>query len=161
MPVANITVAYVNPPKGAAKTGSVKTDAGEYIRVWNDKLSLFAPNGKYTIEYTDENYNGKDYKMFKRMVGNGGPALAPAKANGMATGSPSTTKSEEMAVMGLIGRTLQGSGGLPDEDTLYHWIVAIRGAWTRGFAAQLGPGPSGVLPSSRIEPDDLNDEIPF
>lgn len=161
MPIANVTVAYVNPPKPGQKVGNIKTNTGEYYRVWNDKLQLFQQNGQYTIEYTDESYNGKAYKMFSKMVGAvavGSNGAAPTQVGASATGATNFTKSEEMFVMGLIGRCIQGTGGLPDEDTLYNWVLACRGAW-RAMAA---PVRLQAAPQAQpLQHNELNDEIPF
>lgn len=155
MPVANIVVAYVNQPKGSSKKGSVKTEAGEYFGVWHDKLSQYAPGGKYTVEYDTEFYKDKEYKTIKRIVQSSAPQAASSPSS---TVSRAGTQAVEMFVMGIIGKALEGTGGLPDEDTLTGWVVAARAAWTRGFAAPLGPVE--IPPRSPLS-QELNDEIPF
>lgn len=156
MPVATITVAYVNPPKGTAKSGSIKTDAGDYFRVWQDKLSLFSQGWKGTIEYTDENWNGKDYRQFKRIVDGASPAMANGKAAG---GGSTDRKSTEMFIMAMMGKAWEGKGALPDKETCRQHILALRWAWESAWRVTL---PVEQPTQSQTIPDiDLNDEIPF
>lgn len=158
MPVATITVAFVNPPKGAAKSGSIKTEAGDYFRVWQDKLALFSQGWKGTIEYTDESWNGKDYRQFRRIVdGATSPTRLEGRANGKATGnSPnSDQKSCEMFIMAIMGKAWEGTGKLPSAEEARQYIVDLRWAWENAWK----------FPVPNVEPDvpqiELNDEIPF
>lgn len=152
MPVANVTVAFVNQPKEGSKKGSIKTDTGEFFGVWQEKLGLFSKGGKYTIEYETDMYQGKEYKTVKRVV------QAPAggtTGSGTKTYGGSDAKAVEMAVMGIVRGAYEGTGGLPDEDTLFTHMLAVRAAWTRAFAHPLGPTEKKPLA------EELNDEIPF
>ena len=152
MPVANIAVAFVNPPKGAAKSGSIKTESGDYFRVWADKLALFSPGWKGTIEYTDENWNGKDYRQFKRIV----ESAQAQMANGKATGSfPDNTKATEMFIMAMMGKAWEGTGTLPDRETCRQHILDLRWAWESAWKVTI---PSGQSTTPSI---DFSDEVPF
>lgn len=154
MAVANITVAFVNPPKAGQKKGSVKAEDGTYYGVWPDKLHQYVKGGHYTVEYDEQTgSDGRIWKTISRIVSNGS-GQAPARATDKG-GAPSFTRSEEMFVMGIIGRALQGTGGLPDEDTLTAYVVAARAAWQRGMTSPLGQ------PATPLQHQELNDEIPF
>jgi hypothetical protein len=165
MPVAEVTVKYINQPKPGKKMGSIKTTGDEYYNVWPDKLSLFQAGQNYTIEY-DQNEQG--FKSFKKMVGGSGAQqvgttavvtgnMAAARAQAPHKGD---AKAEEMFVMGFLNRAYQGSGGVPSETELVAGGTALRNAWQRIFA----PVPVPARPSAAnqtVVPDELNDEIPF
>lgn len=156
MPVATITVAFVNPPKGSAKSGSIKTEAGDYFRVWADKLGMFSQGWKGTIEYTDESWNGKDYRQFRRIVDGASPTVA-ARSNGKATGVPPdpSNKSTEMFIMAMMGKAWEGTGKLPDRETCRQHIIDLRWAWEDAWKVTI---PTGQTSIPEI---DLSDEIPF
>jgi hypothetical protein len=153
MAIANITVQYVNQPKEGAKKGTIKTDTGEVYGVWADKLQNYAVGGKYTIEYDESTFQGRQYKSVKRIIQSAAGTSSPGGSGGAPNNA--NTKSVEMAVMGIVGKAYEGSGGLPPEDTMFAEMLAVRGAWTRAFAAPLGPT------ATPIENRELNDEIPF
>ena len=158
MPVANITVAYVNPPKEGQKKGSVKTESGEYYGVWSDKLHQYAKGGQYTVEYDVDTYKGKDYKTITRIVSQAiqaGAAVSGVGGTRSSYTSRSSSTSEEMFVMGFMNRSYQGTGIVPTEDVAYEQLLGLRSAWVRAFETKLGPTPQKTLT------DELNDEIPF
>ena len=151
MPVATITVAYVNPPKGTAKSGSIKTDTGDYFRVWSDKLGQFSQGWKGTIEYTDESWNGKDYRQFKRIVEGASPRVG---ANGKASSYPDN-KATEMFIMAMMGKAWEGAQKLPDRETCRQHILDLRWAWESAWKVTIPTGQTSV-------PEiDLDDEVPF
>lgn len=157
MAVADVVVAYVNPPKGNSKKGTIKTETGEYYGVWGDKLHNYTKGGRYKVEYETENYQGKDYKTITKILGETKAVFGGGLG---ASGNRGMADTTHMFVTGVIGRSLQGSGGIPDEDTLTAWVIALRAAWERGFAAKLGPDEQS--PPSRGDGLPLpNDEIPF
>lgn len=138
MPTETVTIAFVNQPSEGKRFGSIKSEAGDYYSVKPQELALFKKGGTYEIQYGFDK-TGK-YRNFERIVG-ASPANVSVAKNGH-------TQSVEMFAMGSIGRSLQGTGTFPDEDTLFEWINAARSAWTRAFSVK--------------KPDnDLNDEIPF
>ncbi len=123
MPTETVTIAFVNERKVGKKFGSIKSEDGTYYSVKPDQLALFKKGGVYEIQYGFDKTN--TYRNFERIVGSS-PANATIARNGH-------TKSVEMFAMGSIGRSLQGTGTFPDEDTLFEWINAARSAWTRAF----------------------------
>lgn len=137
MPTATISVQYVNPPKPGKKQGSVKTVDGQFYGVDPTQLGQFSPGGTYTVEYDTHTYQGKEYKTFRRMDG-ALPLPAP-----VATARPAHTQAVEMFVMGVIGRSLQGVGTLPDREILTTWVKALRWAWIDGFASISPPDDDG------------------
>jgi hypothetical protein len=51
-----VTVAFVNPPRGDAKTGSIKAKDGTSYRVKPELLDVFQVGGVYEIEYETREY---------------------------------------------------------------------------------------------------------
>lgn len=155
MPVANITVAFVNPPKTpSSKKGSIKGDDGVYYGVWADKLPQFQKGGRYSIEYDTERDNqGRDWNTVKRIITNGtGGQTAVGRPGGA-----QPARAEEMFVMGLMNRSYQGTGIVPVEDQAYEQILGLRSAWNRAMNTPLDQ-------TSRQQPisqDMASDEIPF
>lgn len=143
MPTATIEVAYVNQPKPGKKKGSVKAANGEIYGVWPSDLGRFQVGQQITFNYEESTFNGQTYKSAKF------PKGAPPAPTPMAASS-GPAKSEEMFVMGVIGRTLQGTGSFPDPVELTNWVKAARMAWRDGFSNKTAEKFS-----------DLNDEIPF
>lgn len=138
MQTETITVQYVNPPKNNPNFGSIKTSTGEYISVPSNRLHEFAQNGTYAI---DIEMNGR-FKNFKDFANPGAvppPQQAPlvAYAPTAATPPPRNTpimdteahKSENMAVMGIIGRCVHGTGTIPPVSVLEDMMRSIRHAW--------------------------------
>lgn len=79
---ATITVAYVNQPRAAGgKKGSIKDKEGRYFGVWADRLSQFVPGKTYDVEYTIEQWQGKDQYNIKSAILRGA-ALPPSNHNG-------------------------------------------------------------------------------
>ena len=131
MPTATINVQYVNPPKPGKKLGNIKTVDGQFYGVDPTQLGQFSPGMAYTIEYDTHTFQGKEYKTFRRMDG-ALPLPAPAPTH---SGRPAQTQAVEMFTMGVIGRALQGSGTVPDRETLTNWVKACRWAFIDGFAS--------------------------
>lgn len=161
MPTEQVTIAYVNPPKPGAKKGSIKTQDGRYFSVWPDKLGGFSKGMSCTIDYdistTDDGrqfYNLKN--AFSALgVPIGGP-MAPS-ANKGGTPGPNT-KSEEMFVMGVMGRCHQGTGKLPDAAILAQEAENLLLAWRKAFAPKPVAPPQAAVQAPPPLPDD---DIPF
>lgn len=152
-----IEVQYVNPPKIGKKMGSIKSTDGEYYSVWPDKLHTFQVGGSYTVEYEVVNTNsGTSFKSIKKILDQSGVLPLPTQSGPGPARVPSrggSTTAEEMFVMGVIGRALQGSGTLPDPIQLKTWVRAARFGWREGFKEDTAP-TTGMA-------NELNDEIPF
>jgi len=124
-----VTVQYVNPAQAGKKRGSIKTSTGEYIGVWPNELALFQQGQTYVIEIE---MNGQ-YKNFAGFAGQA--AAAPQQPqgqpqpNGSHRPAQGGDKSEDMAVMGIVGRCFHGTGQLPDQNTLSSMMQNVRLAW--------------------------------
>ena len=171
MHVEEIQVAYVNPPKPGKKMGSIKSTAGDYYSVYPDKLGLFTVGQVYSIQVDVSAQGYKSFKGFAGAVSNNGlgavGSMAPIgnmQAAKLAAprpmGAPNGgTKSEEMFVMAVVGRALNGAGTVPDLDTLTQWVRDSRQAWRDGFN---DPQPSQQAQQLAAQyPSAPNDDIPF
>ena len=155
-----IEVAYVNPPKEGAKKGSIKTKDGKYISVWPDKLNQFTVGGRYSVNVdattTDE---GKTFFSLKNVVGS-----TPAQAgNAGAAKGGARSSDDAMAVMAIVGKAYEGTGGIPDAATLAMQMKAIRVAWHRAFN-EFDPTTVVVTQTQRQQQqngEEFNDEVPF
>lgn len=98
MPVAQVTVDFVNPPKEGKKFGSIKTKELAYVSVKPSDLGQFTKGSAYQIEYTE---TAEGYKNFVRIVG---------KPNGAApNGARNADSARDIFVTGVVGRAM-GSG---------------------------------------------------
>lgn len=152
MPVANITVAYVNQPKAGGKKGTIKTESGEMYGVWPEKLSQFAQGAKYTIEYDVATINGKEYKNVTRVIQGTHPAAGSQQSSGQ---GHNRSTAAEIFITGMMGRAYHGTGTIPLEDVAYEQMVGLRSAWERVWATKLQPAEQKSLSQ------ELNDDIPF
>ncbi len=71
MPVAEVTVQYVNQPKPGKKKGSIKTVELGYVNVWPDKLDLFFKGQRTVIEFSESQSasGGQPFLDFVRLAG--------------------------------------------------------------------------------------------
>lgn len=151
MQTETVTVQYVNPPKNNPNFGSIKTSTGEYISVPSSRLHEFAPNGVYTLIVE---MNGR-FKNFKDFAGQAEApptpqnyGVPPQPAQGYIPPPRNTPimdteahKSENMAVMGIIGRCLHGTGQIPPVAQLEDMMRSIRQAWKASQQAKQTQGP--------------------
>lgn len=142
MQTETVTVAYVNDPKPGKRYGSIKTEEGHYYSVQPAQLALFKKGGTYQINYKFDDTG--QYRNFVSMAGASPGNKSLPNGNGH-------TKAEEMFVMGVIGRAIQGSGTVPDEATLTSFVRHAKNAWRKGMAE---------APARGDEPP-FNDEIPY
>ena len=123
MPTATIKVAYVNPPKEGAKSGSIKDTDGAYWGALPPILNQVAKGSTLDIEYTEKTaQSGKVFRDIKRIIPRSQPAQsAPQPGNGAQPKSAYTTGANDRAIFvtGVVGRAL-GSGqfGVADIVTL-------------------------------------------
>lgn len=135
MPVAQVTVDYVNQPKEGKRFGSIKCKELGYVSVKPADLGQFQPKSSYQIEYTTSE---QGYHNFVRIV---------AKANGHApNGAPNMENSRLMFIMGVVGRAM-GSGKFEIAD-IHRLTGAAASAWDETMAA-------------KPKREELNDDIPY
>lgn len=130
MQTAEITVAYVNPPKPGKKSGSVKSTDG--VSYWGPPAALaqYDVGETYMIQYETNEAGFNNLVTAKSHTPKQGmdPQAPPPR-----TQSSSHTKSVEMATMGFLGRCYQGTGNVPSAETLEVQMRSFIVAWTRAF----------------------------
>jgi hypothetical protein len=72
---ATVTVQYVNQPKGAAVSGSIKDANGDYYGVHKSALNRFQEGGKYEFEFrtSDSGFRNVDVKTIQPVMNGGTP----------------------------------------------------------------------------------------
>lgn len=142
-----VTVAYVNAPRGRAKSGSIKDTDGAYYGIkWPDWEHEFKPGCTYKIRYEQ---NGQ-YRNITQYRMTGGAPTAP----GPAAGDPQLA--ERIFVCGAVNATMSNPNVQPNSP---EWNTAgcinLVNHWRNVWAATFG-GKTTLTPK-----DDMNDEIPF
>lgn len=153
MTVAEVTVQYVNPPKGRARSGSIKDTSGAYYGIdWPGMQNDFKPGCTYKVEYEQ---NGQ-FRNVKR---------SQLVAEGTA---PTATKrqdvSPDVARRMFVGACMHGFAASVGAESLTPALVAsVISALEKGYdihysraTREANPAPAKAAPR-----DDMNDEIPW
>ena len=75
-----IEVATIEPAKPGKKMGKLMTTGGEPYLVWPSDLSKFTPQGRYEIEFEENEFQGRTYRKVKKVQPIREPAPVPAQA---------------------------------------------------------------------------------
>lgn len=153
--IAEVTVAYVNPPRGRATSGSIKDTGGAYYGIkWPDWQNEFQPGVTYKIAY-ETNGQYKNITQFKAIGG------APAPAGH--AGPQDDKLSERIFVCGAVNSTLGNPNVQPHELTAEACIRMVD-HWRKVWAATFGKATNvSSMPHAKSEgaDSDLNDSIPW
>lgn len=150
MTQTEVTVAYVNAPRGRAKSGSIKDSAGNYYGIkWPDWQNEFVPGNSYKIEY-EQNGQFKNITRYKLIGAN---LHKPAVAHG--GGDPDLA--ERIFVCGAVNATMGNPNVHPNSQ---EWdtrgCINLVNHWRKVWANTFG----GKAVETQVK-DDMNDEIPF
>lgn len=132
MLTATITPKYINPPRGSARSGSVKDADGVYWGVPTDMLNQFSAGKVVTVEYETSEYNGKQYKNVKRIS-----AATPAQQQ-QATAKADST-SERIFVCGIVNAAVASGKLALDPNAITDAVHAAREAWSMTFGSPEHP----------------------
>lgn len=136
MNTATVTVAFVNPPKGTAKKGTIKGKDGAIYGVWADKLNQFQPGKTYQIEYETSEYQGKNYTTVKKWTEAQAQQSAPAaNGNGGGNGHSNPAKDEMIFVCGALNNVLSAGQIKPSQVEMTAFVNAARATWRETFGA--------------------------
>lgn len=169
---AQVKVAYVNPPKGRARNGSIKSTDNRYYGIAPSNLNYFKVGGTYEIEYSESDYQGRTYATIHRFKELSPP---PVTANGAAGGAyreTSAVDAERMFVTAIIRAGIQSQAVALNAGDLISAIQECRQAWQETFGAKPKPAATrasasgttvtvGTGPAAGQRAGELNDEIPF
>ena len=160
MASVTIKVNFINPPKEGKKMGSIKASDEKYYWARPELLNQFAKGEQYTLEYTSEMSGGKEWRTIKSLT----PAVGDAYvSNGKASGGRDQSKVPmEIFVTGIIGRALEGSGGIPDVEQLTAMVRTARQAWEKGMSdGSTEKAKQAKQPEQISFSEEIDDEIPF
>lgn len=161
---AQVMIKYVNPRQGN-RPPSVKDGNGTIYTITDAAIAtgMFQPNAQGNIGFY---INQRGYHVATHWNGvevpkdNGHqqPPAAPHPQQSPAPAYPATRhqptndddKSASMFVMGVIGRSFQGTGNLPDEGTMTDMVARLARAYKTGMA--LSAQPSNQPPQEGSEP---------
>ena len=153
MPVVYEKVAFVNRPKQAGWSGSIKTASGEYYNVKEDMLHNFTVGAMCNFQYEESkklNKDGKPYRNFLRFVDlkplaptpgepiGGGraapqPQTSPSRPRHAQTGNGAVGRSYDQQsrlifITGVVGRAM-GSGQFKGPDAIISLTMGAVEAW--------------------------------
>lgn len=148
--IAEVTVQYVNPPRGRARSGSIKGTDGAYYGIdWPGMQNDFQPGSTYKVEY-EQNGQFRNVKSAKLVTEEAAPAPSPSAVR-RADVSPDTARRM------FVGACMHGYGNTPN---LTSQMVADKIA-----VLEEGYDMHYNRPSQRTKSapkhDDMNDEIPY
>lgn len=133
---ATITVSYVNQPRTATgKKGSIKDREGRYFGVWKDRLSQFEAGKTYDVEYTIDQWQGKDQYNIKRAKLRGA-ALPPPPAghNSNGNGQSNPSRDKQISVLALVKPWIEKIP-VGDAEAMTTAIMAAMTAYDRTLGA--------------------------
>jgi len=157
MTTLTFTVANLYDPKPDKKTGSIKTDTGNWIGYWPSDKHLFQEGVKYTAECQSRDYQGKTYYTIKS-PGKGGTvtpeggqvAPAPQQALQQAPSAPQgLSKDETITRLAIAKSCIESNQSQADADS---WI-----AWVKKEVLDAPQSPQQL----ETNVDGLDAEIPF
>lgn len=156
MTVAEVTVAYVNPPKGRARSGSIKdTDGGYYGIAWPAMQNDFKPGGTYKIEYEQ---NGQYRNVTRSKLVSAAPPVASAHSGG--GGDPQLA--ERIFVCGAINATMSNPNvNINSPEWGKQGCINLVNHWRAVWAATFGGQGGAKNADHRSVGDEMSDEIPF
>lgn len=154
MTVAEVTVAYVNPPKGRARSATIKDTVGAYYGIDPGWQSQFSPGSTYKIEY-ETNGQYRNVTRFKLVSAGAAPTAGASRGHAQDDGL-----AERIFVCGALNATLSNPNVQPHElagSALVELVSKYRKVWAGTFGKPSGGPPLGSTETK----DDMNDEIPF
>ena len=145
MEIADITVAYVNPPKDGKRLGSIKSGAGEYFGCAPGLLNEFRQGEQCKIEFSSRKApDGKVWKTVTKKIGGNNGYVRPIAQGPRQRTNP--TDSEQIFVVALLKEIIAPDMG---PIALIEKIEELRRVYRNTFGS-----------SERNRDDEMNDFIP-
>jgi len=155
MTVTEITVAYVNSPRGNAKSATIKDTGGAYYGIDPKWQSQFTPGVTYKLEYdTDPTGKYRNVKRFKAIGGAPAPAGHAASDPGLA---------ERIFVCGALNAMLSNPNTRPLELNIGQ-LTALTNVCRDAWVLTFGKGREDLPPeqTTKAAPrDDMDDSVPW
>ena len=154
MPTLTFTIANIYDPKPDKKTGSIKTDTGNWISYWPSDKHLFREGIKYSADCTKRDYQGKTYYTIKSPDKGGLVAVesSPASFGSQPTPQHDSSTSQGLSKDEIITRLaiakscIESDQSQADADSWLAWVKK--------------ESPVDFESSEQVDPN-LDDEIPF
>jgi hypothetical protein len=146
MQTATITPKFINPPKAAGRSASIKDIDGVFWGIPENMMSKFTANvpAKVTYEETAPNEEGRTYRNIKSVM----PAPVASPQPSGAPGAQNTGR--DIFITGVVQRAMQtGQFAVSDIRML---TLAARDAWDEAH---------GSAPKTNGRAQQRNDEPPY
>lgn len=172
MTQATFTPKFLNPPKGNARSATIKDTDGGFWGCHPGDLSKFQVNVPVTVDYVTRTGNdGRTYYNITSIIGQQAPgnpqagqAQRPAQFRGPAQQSRPNgqfkprdpQESENIFICGVVNQAIAHQSYPLDSASLAALVANARAAW-RGEVVQDGQGDDPPFPGS---PDDYGDVDP-
>ena len=152
MPQVTIIPKFINPPRGNARSASIKDENGGYWGIHPGDMSKFQQNVPVTVEYVTSENNGKTYYNIKSIVGQQVKNSAPPRQTVQPL--PDVKKAEDIFVCGVVNHAIAHQSYPLDMGQLTQLVQMARHAWRHGEPDAQSEPP---FPGS---PDDYGDVDP-
>jgi hypothetical protein len=136
-----IEIAEKHPAAPGKKVARIVAAGGATFDIWPEQLGSIQVGGKYDVEVTDREYNGRVYRKITKAVPVNGTAAASSPAqrtNGNGNGAshyrPTAPQdSERMFTCSLLNAFIRAGQIEPNEDQIVKAIEVLRRAYRRTF----------------------------
>jgi hypothetical protein len=141
-----IEVTEKHPAAPGKKVATVVAAGGAKFDIWPEQLAAIQVGGRYEVEVSDREYNGRTYRKITKATPYGssdGGVTAAARArtgNGNGNGASyykptSPQDSERMFTCSLLNAFIRAGRIEPNEDQITKAIEVLRRAYRRTFGA--------------------------
>ncbi len=164
MPNAVIEAKYINMPQPGKKMGSIKAADGTYYGVAPEMVGSFKQGGVYEIFFENREYQGKTYHTIKTFKASENAQTAPAAGKVLAQAERARTpegESKQIFVCALLVAGINaGQVNLLEGSGL---MMAVENALVARelLLGQRAPIPKTNSQAAPVEPDDMEDSVPF
>ncbi len=147
MPLATVTVKFINQPKEGKKEGSIRVQDDSFYGVPPALLAQFQQGGTYEVDYTTREWQGKTFKSVKSVKAVGAAPAAPGGGKGFAPKDPS-----EIWVCALLKEAIGvGQLNILNEDDCALAGETQKRVWRRLFGEDRKPTVA----------EEMQDQIPY
>jgi hypothetical protein len=131
-----IEIAEKHPAAPGKKVARIVAAGGATFDIWPEQLGSIQIGGKYDVEVTDREYNGRVYRKITN--GTAAQASSTQRTNGNGNGHYKPTApqdSERMFTCSLLNAFIRAGQIEPNEEHLVKAIEVLRRAYRRTFGA--------------------------